>query len=111
MLARMLRVSAGLELLAAALLAYALMQLGMSAIPAVLLALLLPLAVHAVPLAIEFVTGAIIDRRALDADLAHDPLEGRGESLKRVVALRWHNRVGGLGGVREGRCRGPALRG
>src|SRR4029450_1144895 len=63
MLARMLRVSAGLELLAAALLAYALMQLGMSAIPAVLLALLLPLAVHAVPLAIEFVTGAVIDRR------------------------------------------------
>ena len=63
MLARMLRVSAGLELLAAALLAYALMQLGMSAIPAVLLALLLPLAVHAVPLAIEFGTGAVIDRR------------------------------------------------
>ncbi len=63
MLARMLRVSAGLELLAAALLAYALMQFGMSAAPAVLLALLLPVAVHAVPLAIEFVTGAIVDRR------------------------------------------------
>ena len=63
MLARILRIGAGLEVIAAALLAYALMQLGMSAIPAVLLALLLPLAVHAVPLAIEFVTGAVIDRR------------------------------------------------
>jgi hypothetical protein len=63
MLARMLRVSAGLELLAGALLAYALMQFGIPTIPAVLLALLLPVAVHAVPLAIEFVTGAIVDRR------------------------------------------------
>ena len=63
MLARILRIGAGLELIAAVALAAALLHFGVEAWLAVLLAALLPLAVHAVPLALEFITGALIDRR------------------------------------------------
>jgi predicted alpha/beta hydrolase family esterase len=63
MLARILRIGAGFELIAAVALAAALLHFGVEAWLAVLLAALLPLAVHAVPLALEFITGALVDRR------------------------------------------------
>lgn len=62
-LAGILRVSAAIELIAAVALAVGLIWLGAATWLAVLLALALPFAVHGVPLAIEFVTGALIDRR------------------------------------------------
>jgi pimeloyl-ACP methyl ester carboxylesterase len=63
MLARLLRV-AGLVVLAAAVaLGWLLVRAGAPAWLAIGAALLLPLAVHGVPLAIEFVTGALLDRR------------------------------------------------
>jgi predicted alpha/beta hydrolase family esterase len=63
MLARLLRV-AGLVVLAAAIgLAWLLLRAGVSPWLAIAAALLLPLAVHGVPLAIEFITGALLDRR------------------------------------------------
>jgi pimeloyl-ACP methyl ester carboxylesterase len=63
MLARMLRTGAALELLAAFTLGAALLHLDVPAWLAVALAAMLPFAVHGVPLAIEFVTGALMDRR------------------------------------------------
>lgn len=63
MLARYLRIGAVIELLAALALAHALVLLGAAMWLAIALAALLPLAVQGVPLAIEFVTGALIDRR------------------------------------------------
>jgi predicted alpha/beta hydrolase family esterase len=63
MLARYLRIGAVIELLAALALAHGLHQAGVDRWLAIGLAALLPLAVQGVPLAIEFVTGALIDRR------------------------------------------------
>jgi len=63
MLARYLRIGAVIELLAALALAHGLHQAGVDRWLAIALAALLPLAVQGVPLAIEFVTGALIDRR------------------------------------------------
>ncbi len=65
MLARILRIGAGLEAIAALVLATVLIRTGLAAWLAVVLALMLPLAVHGIPLAIEFITGAIVDRRPL----------------------------------------------
>jgi hypothetical protein len=65
MLARYLRVGAVIELLAALLVAHALRLAGVPAWLALALAALLPLAVHAVPLGIEFVIGAVFDRRTV----------------------------------------------
>jgi len=63
MLARYLRIGAAIELLAALALAHGLVQAGTDRWLAIGLAALLPFAVQGVPLAIEFVTGALIDRR------------------------------------------------
>jgi predicted alpha/beta hydrolase family esterase len=63
MLARYLRVGAVIELLAAVVIARGLMLAGIEAWLAIALAALLPLAVHGVPLAIEFIVGSLIDRR------------------------------------------------
>jgi predicted alpha/beta hydrolase family esterase len=63
MLARYLKVGEYIELLAAIVIARALVLAGLPAWLAIALAALLPLAVHGVPLAIEFVVGALIDRR------------------------------------------------
>jgi predicted alpha/beta hydrolase family esterase len=63
MLARYLRIGAAIELLAALALAHGLVQAGVDRWLAIGLAALLPFAVQGVPLAIEFVTGALIDRR------------------------------------------------
>lgn len=63
MLSRILRIGAGLELLAAIALAVGLVHYGASPWLAVAAALLLPLALQGVPLAIEFITGALVDRR------------------------------------------------
>jgi triacylglycerol lipase len=63
MLARYLRIGAVIELLAALALAHALVLAGVDRWLAIGLAALLPFAVQGVPLAIEFVTGALIDRR------------------------------------------------
>ncbi len=62
MLARILRIGVGLEVIAAVTLVT---LLGAWLVPplAVALILLFPLAVHGFPLAIEFITGAIVDRR------------------------------------------------
>lgn len=63
MLTRLLRVAGLLVLAAAVALGWAAWRAGAPVWLAVLVALLLPLAVHGVPLAIEFVTGALLDRR------------------------------------------------
>jgi len=63
MLARMLRIGSTLEYVAAILLAVVLVLVGLPPWLALPLAALLPLAVHGVPLAIEFVVGALMDRR------------------------------------------------
>ena len=63
MLARYLKVGEVIELLAALLLAHVLVRADVPVWLAVFLAALLPLAVQGVPLAVEFVTGALIDRR------------------------------------------------
>jgi triacylglycerol lipase len=62
MLARILRIGVGLEVIAAVMLVTV---LGAWVVPplAVAIIVLLPLAVHGIPLAIEFITGAIVDRR------------------------------------------------
>ena len=62
-LAGILRLSAAFEAIAAVALAVGLIWLGAPTWLAVLLGLVLPFAVHGVPLAIEFITGALIDRR------------------------------------------------
>ena len=63
MLARLLRIGAGIELLGAVVIGAALLHWGAPAWVAVLAGAALPLMVHGVPLAIEFATGAAIDRR------------------------------------------------
>jgi len=63
MLARILRFAAGFELLGALALASVLVHYSVLLWLAVVLAAMLPLAVHGVPLAIEFITGAVVDRR------------------------------------------------
>jgi predicted alpha/beta hydrolase family esterase len=63
MLARYLKVGQVIEVLAAIVLARALVLAGAPTWVAVLVGALLPLAVQGVPLAIEFVTGALVDRR------------------------------------------------
>jgi len=63
MLARYLKVAGLFQLLAAIVLGTVLTFAGLGLWLAVAIAALLPLAVHGVPLAIEFVTGALIDRR------------------------------------------------
>lgn len=63
MLARYLRVGAVIELLAALVIAHGLTLAGVPLALAIVPAVLLPLAVHGVPLAIEFIVGALIDRR------------------------------------------------
>jgi predicted alpha/beta hydrolase family esterase len=63
MLARYLRIGSAIELLAALALAHALVLADVDRWLALGLAALLPVAVQGVPLAIEFVTGALIDRR------------------------------------------------
>jgi predicted alpha/beta hydrolase family esterase len=63
MLARYLRIGAVIQLLAALALAHALVQADVDRWLAIALAALLPVAVQGVPLAVEFVTGALIDRR------------------------------------------------
>lgn len=63
MMSRILRVLSILVVVAAVAIAWVLVQIGAPVWLAVIVALLLPLAVHGVPLAIEFVTGAVIDRR------------------------------------------------
>ena len=63
MVTRLLRVTLLAQLGGSIVLAGALLGLGVSAWIAAPLAAVLPVAFHAVPLAIEFVTGALIDRR------------------------------------------------
>lgn len=63
MLQRILRFGTLLELVFATVFAAWLLHLGFSVWIALMAAVLLPLAVHAIPLGIEFVTGALIDRR------------------------------------------------
>jgi predicted alpha/beta hydrolase family esterase len=63
MLQRILRIGTLLELAFATVLAIWLLQLGFAAWIALAVAVLLPLMVHGIPLGIEFVTGALIDRR------------------------------------------------
>lgn len=63
MLAGILRTGAGLELAAAVALAATLLHANVEPWLAIAVAALLPLAVHGVPLAIEFATGALVDRR------------------------------------------------
>ncbi|MGB2817219.1 MAG: alpha/beta fold hydrolase [Burkholderiaceae bacterium] len=78
MLARYLRVGQVIQVLAAIVLARALVLADVPLWLAVLAGALLPLAVQGVPLAIEFVTGALLDRR---------PLARIG--LFRLVAIWW----------------------
>jgi triacylglycerol lipase len=63
MLSQILRVLSILVVITAFVLASGLLHFGAPVWLAAIVALLLPLAVHGVPLAIEFVTGALIDRR------------------------------------------------
>jgi predicted alpha/beta hydrolase family esterase len=65
MLARILRFAGAVELIAAAALAAVLLRAGVAPWLALSAALMLPLAVHGVPLAIEFIVGAAIDRRPI----------------------------------------------
>jgi predicted alpha/beta hydrolase family esterase len=63
MLKSILRIGTLLEFMLATVLAAWLLQLGVALWIALAVAALLPLMVHAIPLGIEFVTGALIDRR------------------------------------------------
>lgn len=65
MLERILRISGFVVLVAMLMLGSGLAWLGAPAWLALLAALLLPLAIHGVPLAVEFVTGALADRRPI----------------------------------------------
>jgi predicted alpha/beta hydrolase family esterase len=78
MLARYLKVGQVIEVLAAIVLARALVLAGAQTWVAIVAGTLLPLAVQGVPLAIEFVTGALVDRR---------PVARIG--LFRLVAIWW----------------------
>lgn len=63
MLGRILRISSLLTIALATVLTVWFIDLGMSAWVAIGVGVLLPFAIHAVPLAVEFITGAVIDRR------------------------------------------------
>ena len=64
MLVRILRISSLLSFTLAAILAVWLISLDVSPWIAIAFGLLLPFAIHAVPLAVEFIVGAVLDRRA-----------------------------------------------
>ncbi len=63
MLSRILRIASLLAIALAVALAAWFIQLGMPVWLAITMAVLLPFAIHAIPLGIEFITGALIDRR------------------------------------------------
>ncbi len=65
MLSRILRIASMLQLAAAVALATVLIYLGAPVPVALVISVALPLLVHAVPLGIEFITGALIDRRPI----------------------------------------------
>jgi predicted alpha/beta hydrolase family esterase len=65
MLANLLRAGAAIEAIAALALAFTLLRAGVHPGIALAAALLLPLAVHGIPLAIEFAVGAAVDRRPI----------------------------------------------
>ena len=65
MLGRILRISSLLTIALATVLTVWFIDLGISAWVAIGVGLLLPFAIHAVPLAVEFITGAVIDRRPI----------------------------------------------
>ena len=63
MLGRILRISSLLTIALATVLAVWFIDLGLSPSVAIAIGLLLPFAIHALPLGVEFITGALIDRR------------------------------------------------
>ncbi len=65
MLGRVLRISSLLTIALATLLAVWFVDLGLSPWIAIAIGLLLPFVIHALPLGVEFITGALIDRRPL----------------------------------------------
>ena len=65
MLARLLRISSLLTIALATVLAVWFVDLGLSPWIASAIGLLLPLVIHALPLGVEFITGALIDRRPI----------------------------------------------
>jgi predicted alpha/beta hydrolase family esterase len=65
MLGRILRISSLLTIALATVLAVWLADLGVSPWGAIAIGLLLPFVIHALPLGIEFITGALIDRRPI----------------------------------------------
>ncbi len=65
MLGRILRISSLLTIALATVLAVWLADLGVSPWVAIAIGLLLPFVIHALPLGIEFITGALIDRRPI----------------------------------------------
>ena len=65
MLGRILRISSLLTIALATVLAVWLADLGVSPWIAIAIGLLLPFVIHALPLGVEFITGALIDRRPI----------------------------------------------
>jgi pimeloyl-ACP methyl ester carboxylesterase len=65
MLGRILRISSLLTIALATVLAVWFVDLGVSAWTAIAIGVLLPFLIHALPLGIEFITGALIDRRPI----------------------------------------------
>ncbi len=65
MLGRLLRISSLLTIALATVLAVWFIDLGLSPWIAIAIGLLLPFAIHALPLGVEFITGALIDRRPI----------------------------------------------
>ncbi|MGZ9075468.1 MAG: esterase/lipase family protein [Burkholderiaceae bacterium] len=65
MLGRILRISSLLTIALATVLAVWFVDLGLSPWLAIAIGLLLPFAIHALPLGVEFMTGALIDRRPI----------------------------------------------
>ncbi len=91
MLARYLRIGSAIELLAALALAHALVLADVDRWLALGMAALLPFAVQGVPLAIEFVTGALIDRRPvarIGIPRTHRRLVGRDVAIVHGVQHR-----------------------
>jgi predicted alpha/beta hydrolase family esterase len=88
MLARYLQVGEVIELLAALLIAHGLRLAGAPLWLAIALAALLPLAVHAAPLGIEFIVGAIFDRRPVARLGVRDALRvWWGETARSFIAF------------------------
>ena len=65
MLGRLLRISSLLTIALATVLAVWFIDLGLSPWIAIAIGLLLPFVIHALPLGVEFITGALIDRRPI----------------------------------------------